>query len=65
MSILASKVSSDVMDVQVLEAELIVRLSDGRTRHIRRQLTTWNVISRAITHRYDDPKIKDRQIKIL
>lgn len=31
MSILASKVSSDVMDVQVLEAELIVRLSDGRT----------------------------------
>ena len=31
MSILASKVSSDAMDVQVLEAELIVRLSDGRT----------------------------------
>ena len=31
MSILASKVSSEVMDVQVLEAELIVRLSDGRT----------------------------------
>jgi hypothetical protein len=31
MSILASKVSSDVMDVQVLDAELIVHLSDGRT----------------------------------
>ena len=31
MSILASKVSSDVMDVQVSEADLIVRLLDGRT----------------------------------
>ena len=31
MSILANKVSSDVMDVQVLDAELIVHLSDGRT----------------------------------
>ena len=31
MSILASKVSSDVMDIQVLDAELIVHLSDGRT----------------------------------
>ena len=31
MSILASKVSSEVMDVEVLDAELIVRLSDGRT----------------------------------
>jgi Protein of unknown function (DUF2442) len=31
MSILASKVSSDVMDVQVLDAELVLRLSDGRT----------------------------------
>jgi Protein of unknown function (DUF2442) len=31
MSILTSKVSSDVMDVQVLDAELIVHLSDGRT----------------------------------
>jgi hypothetical protein len=28
---LASKVSSDVMDVQVLDAELVLRLSDGRT----------------------------------
>src|SRR6202163_1612399 len=31
MSILANKVSSDVMDVQVLDAELVLRLSDGRT----------------------------------
>src|ERR1700720_2025758 len=31
MSILASKVSSDVIDVQVLDAELVLRLSDGRT----------------------------------
>jgi len=31
MSILANKVSSDVMDIQVLDAELIVHLSDGRT----------------------------------
>ena len=31
MSILVNKVSSDVMDVQVLEAELVLRLSDGRT----------------------------------
>ena len=30
MSILASKVSSDVMDVQVLDAELVLRLADGR-----------------------------------
>ena len=31
MSILANKVSSDVMDVQVSDAELVLRLSDGRT----------------------------------
>ncbi|MGA8660027.1 MAG: DUF2442 domain-containing protein [Chthoniobacterales bacterium] len=31
MSNLASKVCSDVVDVEVLDAELIVRLSDGRT----------------------------------
>jgi hypothetical protein len=31
MSILANKVSSDVMDVQVLDADLVLRLSDGRT----------------------------------
>ena len=30
MSILANKVSSDVMDVQVSDAELVLRLSDGR-----------------------------------
>ena len=30
MSILANKVSSDVMDVQVLDAELVLRLADGR-----------------------------------
>jgi hypothetical protein len=32
MSVLASKVSSDVMDVQVLDAELIVRLLSHRFR---------------------------------
>jgi hypothetical protein len=31
MSILANKVSSDVMDVEVSDAELVLRLSDGRT----------------------------------
>ena len=31
MSILANKVSSDVMDVQVSDVELVLRLSDGRT----------------------------------
>ena len=31
MSILANKVSSGVMDVQVSDVELVLRLSDGRT----------------------------------
>ena len=31
MSILANKVSSDVIDVQVSDTELVLRLSDGRT----------------------------------
>jgi hypothetical protein len=66
MSILANKVSSDVMDVQVSDAELVLRLSDGRTvsaplawfsrllRGTAEQRNNWRLIGKGVGIHWPD-----------